>query len=117
MCPLFRVERVLEYLMTFFHFALCPPGSKETPTASTIDSYMSKLQTAISSEPKKHPGLVEKVSSIAKHLEKVFRERLSQDALSGTVLEGEGEGEGDDILEPHGEEGVEGIVMEEAMVT
>ena len=82
---------------------------------------MSKLQTAISSEPSKHPGLVEKVSSIAKHLEKVFRERLSQDALSGTVLddaEGEGEGEGEDILQqPHGEEGVEGIEMEEAMVT
>ncbi len=67
-------------------------GSKETPTAGTIDSYMSKLQTVITSEPKKHPALVEKVSTIAKHLENVLREKLSQDALSGTVLEGEGEG-------------------------
>ncbi len=43
------------------------PGSKETPTPATIDSYMSKLQSTISSEPDKHPLLMEKVSAI-KHL-------------------------------------------------
>ena len=88
-------------------------GSKETPTAGTIDSYMSKLQTVITSEPKKHPVLVEKVSSIAKHLENVLREKLSQDALSGTVLEeGEGEGAGeDDSMQQEELEGEEGGAM------
>ena len=81
------------------------PDTKETPTAANIDSYMAKLQTAIASEPDKHPALVEKVSSIAKHLEKVLKERLSQDALSGTVLDergeegGEGEGSGEGAME------------------
>ena len=94
-------------------------GTKEIPTASNIDSYMSKLQAAISSEPQKHPALVDKVSSIAKHLEKVFRERLSQDALRGTVLEGEGEGEGgeDDGIQQPQEEDEEGQDEEGAMVT
>ena len=69
------------------------PGSKETPTASTIDTYMSKLQTAISSEPNKYPVLVEKVSSITKHLEKVLKEKMSKDAAKGTVLDEGEEGE------------------------
>lgn len=69
------------------------PGSKETPTPATIDSYMSKLQSTISSEPDKHPLLMEKVSAIAKHLGKVLKEKVSQDALRGTALEEREEGE------------------------
>lgn len=84
------------------------PGTKETPTAATIDSYMAKLQTTISSEPDKHPMLVEKVSSIAKHLEKVLKERLSQDALSGSVLE-ELEGDGEEGQSTAGGSGEGGV--------
>lgn len=63
------------------------PGSSETPTPSTIDSYMSKLQTTISKEPEKHPALMEKVSTITKHLERVIKEKIPQDTLRGTALE------------------------------
>lgn len=95
------------------------PGSKETPTADTIDSYMTKLQTTISNEPSKHPALVEKVSSIAKHLEKILKERLSQETLSGTVLEGAGgtsDGGGEGVAS--GDEGVaSGDEVPEPMVT
>ena len=80
------------------------PGTKETPTASSIDSYMTKLQSMIANEPEKHPALVEKVGVIAKHLEKVLKEKLSQDIVGsifegGTVEDGEG---GSGNAEPSG---------------
>jgi hypothetical protein len=87
---------------TFKDIAL--PGSKETPTASTIDSYMTKLQTTITSEPAKHPALVEKVSTIAKHLERILKEKASsKDTPKKTVLDEErkeGEGQEQDEEEP-----------------
>ena len=61
------------------------PDSNETPTPDTVDTYMNKLQMAISSEPEKHPELVEKVSEIAKQLETILKQKLSQDAFAAAV--------------------------------
>lgn len=61
------------------------PDSNETPTPDTVDAYMNKLQLAISNEPDKHPDLVEKVSEIAKQLESILKQKLSQEAYAVTV--------------------------------
>ena len=72
------------------------PGSVEPPpSVNTMDHLMGKLQSSLMG---KHPLLVEKVSSMAKHLERVLQEKVSPDTLKGT-LEGveTGEEEGDPL--------------------
>ena len=54
------------------------PDSNETPTIDNIGGYIGKLQIAIAMEPEKHPALLEKVGMIAKQLEKVLKEKLTQ---------------------------------------
>lgn len=57
------------------------PGTNETPTPENVDTYMSKLQLAIANEPEKHPELVNKVSTIARQLESMLKQKLSQESV------------------------------------
>lgn len=58
------------------------PGTNETPTPENVDTYMSKLQLAIANEPEKHPELVSKVSAIARQLETMLKQKLSQESAN-----------------------------------
>ena len=83
------------------------PDSNEIPTPNNIDIYMDKLQDTISKEPEKHPALIEKVSAIAKQLEKVLKEKMAHDQTLSCLLEGGGEDE-----EAGSEAGIEEIADE-----
>lgn len=63
------------------------PGTNETPTPENVDTYMSKLQLAIANEPEKHPELVEKVSAIARQLETMLKQKLSQESAASISKE------------------------------
>lgn len=63
------------------------PGTNETPTPENVDTYMSKLQLAIANEPEKHPELVDKVSAIARQLETMLKQKLSQESASSSKEE------------------------------
>ncbi len=45
------------------------PGSGETPTLDTIDSYIGKLQVAVSEDRELHSELVAKMREVARQLE------------------------------------------------
>ncbi|XP_048828823.1 high mobility group protein 20A isoform X1 [Brienomyrus brachyistius] len=46
------------------------PGSGETPTLDTIDSYMKKLHAIILADPQQHEGLIGAVREVVSHLER-----------------------------------------------
>lgn len=60
------------------------PDTNETPTPENVDTYMSKLQLTIANEPEKHPELVNKVSTIARQLESVLKQKLCQESAENS---------------------------------
>jgi len=62
-----------------------PLESGELPSVENIDSYMGKLQVAISNNPDKHPDLVGKVAEIAKQLESVVKPESDAAPVLGEV--------------------------------
>ena len=96
-----HLQMMREVLASAFKDVTLPGSVEPPPTVNTMDHLMGKLQSSLWKEMGKHPLLVEKVSSMAKHLERVLQEKVSPDALKGTsvALEGveTGEEEGDPL--------------------
>ena len=79
------------------------PGTNETPTPDNIDTYMSKLQLAIANEPEKYPELVNKVSTIARQLESMLKQKLNQTAADDSEGDSTSKGTTTDTVMSEGE--------------
>lgn len=73
-----------EVLVDAFHNSPLP-GTDETPTSETVDSYLGKLQVLLGSNPRGHEDMVTTVREVAERLEEELSQRLGSKGDTGTA--------------------------------
>jgi len=71
-----------EVLVDAFHNSPLP-GTDETPTRETVDSYLGKLQVLLGSDPRGHEDMVTTVREVAERLEEELSQRLGSKGDTG----------------------------------
>ncbi len=79
-----QLDTVREVLVDAFKDVILP-DSNETPSLGNVDTYIAKLEVAVTEKPEKHPALVERVSSISKHVEKMLKEKITKGLLESLL--------------------------------